>query len=115
MDPRAFRPSQHSYAYLQLEGVIPLVLVKIQQHLVLKLVLSVVDDNRVVVSIQAVHQGRNRGTLKMPDVARRLSRLLSYTPRTAQTSRRGYGHEQEKRRRELNKIRKKGERDRQRH
>lgn len=64
-------------AYLEFQGIVPFVFVEIQEHLIFELVLSVVDNNRVVVSIQAMHQSRDRRTLEMSNITRRLSRLLT--------------------------------------
>merc|ERR1712139_506663 len=55
----------------------PLALVQVQEHLLLQLVLAVRDVERVVLPVQAVDDGGEARLLEVPEVGRRLARLLA--------------------------------------
>mmetsp|Transcript_31889 Transcript_31889/g.93710 ORF Transcript_31889/g.93710 Transcript_31889/m.93710 type:complete len:331 (+) Transcript_31889:2125-3117(+) len=55
----------------------PVPLVQIHQHLLLQFVLPVIDDDGVVVPVEAVDEGLDRRLVQMADVAGRLAGLLA--------------------------------------
>mmetsp|Transcript_27721 Transcript_27721/g.65035 ORF Transcript_27721/g.65035 Transcript_27721/m.65035 type:complete len:332 (+) Transcript_27721:223-1218(+) len=62
---------------IDLESRRPVALVEIHQHLLLQFVLAVVDDDGVVVPVEAVDEGLDGGAVEMADVGGRLARLLA--------------------------------------
>ena len=57
-----------SRVIFQGQSINPALFVQVQQHLLLKLVLAVVDRNRVVVAVQAVDQGLDAGLVQVADI-----------------------------------------------
>ncbi len=61
----------------QLQAFCPISLMQIHQHRLFQLRLAIIDDNRVVMSVESVDKGLNGGFVDMPDVRRRLTGFLT--------------------------------------
>lgn len=60
----------------QLQSIIPLLLIKIQQHFLLQDILPIIDANRVIMLVQAMHKGSQRWFFNQPNIACGLPCLL---------------------------------------